>query len=57
MNEEKEKVRQNEKQVEMMKDIIEEDYSIAMDDFTSLLIDRNKLKPSTDVIKAVPKYL
>ena len=45
------------KQAKIMTGIIKEDYSIAMDDFSSLIVDRNKLKYTRDVLKAVPKYI
>ena len=45
------------KQAKIMTGIIKEDYTIAMDDFSSLIVDRNKLKYTRDVLKAVPKYI
>ena len=45
------------KQAKIMRNVVQEDYSIAMDDFSSLIVDRNKLKYTRDVFKAVPKYI
>ena len=40
-----------------MTDMIENNYTMVMDDFNSLIVDRNKLQATGEVINAIPKYL